>query len=147
MRKLREENLPINLAVSLHAPNDEIRKRLMPIAKSISMAELLSEAEDYFERTHRRVTLEYALIQNVNDSAENASELSKRLKGKKGFHVNLIPVNHVDERDFRRSGKETAKIFIDILEKAGIQVTVRRKMGADIDAACGQLRRSRKRKE
>lgn len=147
MRKLCEEKIPINLAISLHAPNDEIRKKLMPIAKSVSITELLSEAEVYFEKTHRRITLEYALIQNVNDSAENALELSKRIPEKKGFHVNLIPVNPVEERDFQRSGKETAKMFLDILEKAGIQATVRRKMGADIDAACGQLRRSKKRKE
>ncbi len=147
MRKLCEEKLPINLAISLHAPNDEIRKKLMPVAKSVSITELLSEAEVYFEKTHRRITLEYALIQNVNDSAENALELSKRIPEKKGFHVNLIPVNPVEERDFQRSGKETAKMFLDILEKAGIQATVRRKMGADIDAACGQLRRSKKRKE
>ncbi len=147
MRRLSEENLPINLAVSLHAPNDEIRRKLMPIAKSVPMETLLSEAYAYFEKTHRRVTFEYALIDGVNDSRENAEELSLRLRGKSGFHVNLIPVNPVEERDFRRSGKERAEMFVKTLEKAGVQVTVRRKMGADIDAACGQLRRAKKRKE
>lgn len=147
MRRLSEENLPINLAVSLHAPNDEIRRKLMPIAKSVPMATLLSESRKYFEKTHRRVTFEYALIRDVNDSMQNAKELSEKLGGFGGFHVNLIPVNRVEERTFQKSEKKTAEMFVKTLEKAGVQVTVRRRMGADIDAACGQLRRAAKRKE
>ncbi len=147
MRQLAGENLPINLAVSLHAPNDEIRKKLMPIAKSVPIETLVLESRKYFDMTHRRVTFEYALIRGVNDSVENAKELSALLGGFSGFHVNLIPVNHVEERAFQKSEKATAEMFVKTLEKAGTQVTVRRKMGADIDAACGQLRRAAKRKD
>ena len=144
MQKLAEEKLPINLAISLHAPNDAIRKTLMPIAKSVSIDELLSESRAYFEKTHRRVTFEYALIRGVNDSAACAEELARRIGKSGAFHVNLIPVNSIEERTFRRSSREVAATFSNILEKAGVQVTVRRKLGADIDAACGQLRRAKK---
>ncbi|MBQ7032333.1 MAG: 23S rRNA (adenine(2503)-C(2))-methyltransferase RlmN [Clostridia bacterium] len=144
MRRLAEEGLPINLAISLHAPNDEVRRKLMPIAKSVSIETLLSEAEQYFEKTHRRITLEYALIRGVNDSEDCARELAARCTGKMGFHVNLIPVNSIEERDFRRSSREVVETFQSTLTKAGVQATVRRKMGADIDAACGQLRRAKK---
>jgi len=142
--RLEKENLPINLAISLHAPNDEIRRTLMPIAKSVSIEALLGAAAHYFETTHRRITLEYALIRGVNDSKACAEELAGRLCSMPGFHVNLIPVNSIEERSFRRSTRETASMFVNILENAGIEATVRRKMGADIDAACGQLRRAKK---
>ncbi len=142
--RLEKENLPINLAISLHAPNDTIRRTLMPIAKSVSIEALLSAAAHYFEATHRRITLEYALIRGVNDSEACAAELAGRLRSMPGFHVNLIPVNSIEERSFRRSTRETAAMFVNILEKAGVEATVRRKMGADIDAACGQLRRAKK---
>ncbi len=142
--RLENEGLSINLAISLHAPNDKIRRTLMPIAKSVSMAELIAASRRYFEKTHRRVTFEYALIRGVNDSTDNARELAARLRGNPGFHVNLIPVNSIEERSFQRSSKETAAMFVQTLEKAGVQATVRRKMGADIDAACGQLRRAKK---
>ena len=144
MRRLSEENLPINLAVSLHAPNDEIRKTLMPIAKSVPIDTLIREAAAYFDKTHRRVTFEYALIDGVNDASSHAQELARRLGRNPGFHVNLIPVNSVRERSFKRSSKETAAMFCDVLGKAGLSATVRRKMGADINAACGQLRRAKK---
>lgn len=144
MRRLSEEGLPINLAVSLHAPNDEIRKTLMPIAKSVSIDVLIRQAGAYFEKTHRRVTFEYALIDGVNDGEQHARELARRLGRNPGFHVNLIPVNAVRERSFKRSSRETASMFCDVLGKAGLSATVRRKMGADINAACGQLRRSKK---
>lgn len=144
IKRLSEEELPINLAISLHAPNDTIRKQLMPIAKSVSIEALLLEAEKYFEKTHRRITLEYALIRGVNDSEECARELAGRCKGKTCFHINLIPVNSIEERSFRRSSQEVVANFLKILTKAGVQATVRRKMGADIDAACGQLRRAEK---
>ncbi len=142
--RLMEENLPINLAISLHAPNDEIRKTLMPIAKSTRLSDLLDTAQRYFEKTHRRITIEYALIRGVNDSEVCARELADRLRRMKGFHVNLIPVNSIEERSFKRSSREVAELFVKTLEGAGVQVTVRRKMGADIDAACGQLRRAKK---
>ena len=144
IKRLSEEDLPINLAISLHAPNDTIRKQLMPIAKSVSIEALFLAAEKYFEKTHRRITLEYALIRGVNDSEECARELAGRCKGKTCFHINLIPVNSIEERSFRRSSQEVVANFLKILTKAGVQATVRRKMGADIDAACGQLRRAEK---
>ena len=142
--RLAEEKLPINLAISLHAPNDEIRRQIMPVAKHVDIETLLDAAGAYYEKTHRRVTIEYALIADLNDSREAAEELSGRLRKRQGFHVNLIPVNPVRERNFKRSSRETAEMFCMVLEKAGIPATVRRKMGADIDAACGQLRRAKK---
>ncbi len=142
--RLEGENLPINLAISLHAPNDEIRKTLMPIAKSVTIEALLDAGRHYFAVTHRRITIEYALIKGVNDSEACAQELAGRLSGTQAFHVNLIPVNPVQERTFQRSTRQIADMFVKTLEKAGVQVTVRRKLGADIDAACGQLRRSKK---
>lgn len=139
IRKLAEEKLQITLALSLHAPNDEIRRSLMPVAMKYSMDEVLEAMQAYFEATGRRITLEYSLISGVNDGAVHAQELSDRIKGK-GFHVNLIPVNPVRERSFIRSRREAVDNFKKILEKNGINVTIRREMGADIDGACGQLR-------
>ena len=139
IRKLAEEKLQITLALSLHAPNDEIRRSLMPVAMKYSMDEVLEAMQAYFEATGRRITLEYSLISGVNDGPVHAQELSDRIKGK-GFHVNLIPVNPVRERSFIRSRREAVDNFKKILEKNGINVTIRREMGADIDGACGQLR-------
>jgi len=137
IKALADENIPINLSVSLHAPNDEIRKSIMPIARKYDMETLLSACREYFRKTKRRITYEYALIDGVNDSDDNARELASILeKGQE--HVNLIPVNHVSERDTKKSNNVNS--FKNILTKCGINATVRREMGADISAACGQLR-------
>ena len=138
---LAEEGLQITLAVSLHAPNDEIRTQTMPIAKAYDMDSLLAACRAYAERTKRRITFEYAMIHGLNDSDENAWELAGRLRHSL-CHVNLIPVNPVKERAYERSGEDRIRRFADILEKNGIETTVRRRLGSDIAAACGQLRRS-----
>ncbi|HWQ77321.1 MAG TPA: 23S rRNA (adenine(2503)-C(2))-methyltransferase RlmN [Anaerovoracaceae bacterium] len=129
----------VNLAVSLHAPNDVIRNRLMPIARNYSMDELLDACKKHIAATGRRVTFEYALINGVNDSDGNAEELAKRLRGV-NCHVNLIPMNQVAETGYAGTDKAGVERFRGLLEKRGIQVTVRRELGSDIDAACGQLR-------
>ena len=139
--ELQQENLQINLAISLHAPNDEIRKKLMPIAKTYSMAELISACNSYSNATKRRITYEYALIHGVNDSRESALELAKKLSNTLS-HVNLIPVNNVDEQNFRKSSKENILAFSEILKKSNVETTIRRELGSDINAACGQLRKS-----
>jgi 23S rRNA (adenine2503-C2)-methyltransferase len=140
IRDLAEEKLQITLALSLHAPDDEKRQQIMPIAKKYSLKEIMSAVRYYFDVTGRRVTFEYALSEGVNDSAEDADKLSSLLKGLKG-HVNLIPINPVKERDFKRSSESAIASFKSKLEKNGINVTIRREMGRDIDGACGQLRR------
>ena len=140
MYELADEQLQITLAVSLHAPNDEIRNRIMPISRAYPMEKLLEACRHYAEKTKRRITFEYALIKGVNDSAENARELASRLKGLL-CHVNLIPVNDVKERNYVRSTNESIKKFDEILISRNIETTVRRKLGSDIDAACGQLRK------
>ena len=140
MYELADEQLQITLAVSLHAPNDEIRNRIMPISRAYPMEKLLEACRHYAEKTKRRITFEYALIKGVNDSAENARELASRLKGLL-CHVNLIPVNDVKERNYVRSTNESIKKFEEILTSRKIETTVRRKLGSDIDAACGQLRK------
>ncbi len=138
--RLREEDLQITLAVSLHAPNDEIRNRIMPISKKYNMDRLLTACKNYSDYTKRRITFEYAMIRNVNDSTENALELAGKLKNML-CHVNLIPVNDVKERNFLKSSEETIQNFASVLNSKGIQTTIRRKLGSDINAACGQLRR------
>lgn len=140
MYDLADEGLQITLAVSLHAPNDAIRNTIMPISKSNPMNKLMQACNYYTEKTKRRITFEYALIKGVNDSPENAKELASRLKGMI-CHVNLIPINDVKERNFVRGTNESIKKFEDILKSRGIETTVRRKLGSDIDAACGQLRK------
>ena len=132
----------VGLAVSLHAPDDEIRKQLMPVARSCSMEELLNVCRDYTDITHRRITFEYALIDGINDRAVDAEKLAGRLRGML-CHVNLIPLNAVSENRFRSSAAKKAREFADILAERGIQVTVRRQLGSDISAACGQLRLNR----
>lgn len=139
--KLRRENLQITLAISLHAPNDEIRGKTMPVSRKYDMETLLSACRRYSEETKRRITFEYALIRGVNDSAACAKELASKLKGML-CHVNLIPVNDVKEREYVHSSEEQIKSFASILMGRGIETTIRRKLGSDINAACGQLRRS-----
>lgn len=143
MKRLASEKLQITLALSLHAPNDEKRRKLMPIANRYSVRELMEACTYYFETTGRRITFEYALAAGVNDADQDAKELSELIKGL-NCHVNLIPVNPVKERNFDRSGKPEILSFKNKLEKNGINVTIRREMGRDIDGACGQLRRRQK---
>ncbi len=136
---LADENMPINLAISLHAPNDEVRKKLMPVAKAYSLSKLLGACDYYFDKTHRRITFEYALVKGKNASSEEARELAKLISGKNA-HVNLIPVNPVTERDNVRTDEKETIAFQKELEKLGINATIRRELGADINASCGQLR-------
>lgn len=138
---LADMNLQITLAISLHAPNNEIRSKLMPIAKRYSYEELINACKYYIEKTNRRITFEYALIDEVNDRKEHARELASKLKGML-CHVNLIPVNKVKERTYEKSHKSNIEDFRKILISNGIETTVRRELGSDIEAACGQLRRS-----
>ncbi len=139
--KLAEEKLAVTLAVSLHAPNDEKRRKLMPVAKRYSIAEILDACRAYFEKTGRRVSFEYALVAGENDSEEDAAQLARLMRKIHG-HVNLIPVNPVKEHKYRRPDKKVGLYFQNNLEKYGINVTIRRELGSDIDGACGQLRRS-----
>ena len=143
IRQLAEEDLTITLALSLHAPNDEKRKELMPIANKYSMDELMKAAKYYTKTTGRRITFEYSLVKGVNDKKEHAEELISRVKGM-NCHINLIPVNPIKERDFEQSTQNNVTAFKHILERQHIQVTVRRERGRDIQAACGQLRKSYK---
>ena len=138
--KLADEKLQMTLAVSLHAPNDEKRRELMPIANKYSIDELLEACRNYFDKTGRMITFEYSLVGGVNDTEEDARELSA-LVGDINCHVNLIPVNPVRERSFVRSTREAVENFKINLEKCGINGTIRREMGSDIDGACGQLRK------
>ncbi len=138
--QLREKNWQLTLSVSLHAPNDELRRRLMPIAKKWSVEELLAACRRYAEHTGRRISFEYAMVDGVTDTDACAKELAARLRGML-CHVNLIPVNPVDGTPYRRSCADRLQAFTRILEKAGITATVRRTLGADINASCGQLRR------
>ncbi|CCJ34186.1 23S rRNA (adenine(2503)-C(2))-methyltransferase RlmN [Caloramator australicus] len=140
IKRLADLRLQLTLAISLHAPNNDKRKKIMPIANRYSMNELLEACRYYVEKTNRRITFEYALIKDINDSIEDAKELSKRLEGLL-CHVNLIPVNPVSERNFERPDRKRIENFRDILESHGINTTIRRELGNDIDAACGQLRR------
>ena len=139
--ELAKEKLQITLALSLHAPNDEKRRELMPIANRYSMDEVLDACRNYFQETGRRITFEYSLVAGVNDSDEDAKELSSRIHDI-NCHVNLIPVNPIKERSYRRSTHQAVENFKIKLEKCGINVTIRREMGSDIDGACGQLRKS-----
>ncbi len=140
---LAKENLQITLAISLHAPNNEIRQNTMPVAKRYDIDSLIKAAKYYADTTKRRVTFEYALIKGVNDSSDCARELASRLKGIM-CHINLIPVNDVKENNYIRSTEENINSFASLLRELGIETTVRRKLGSDINAACGQLRKSYK---
>lgn len=139
--KLAEENLQITLALSLHAPNDEVRKTLMPVANRYPLKDVLEACRTYFEKTGRRLTFEYSLVSGVNDNLKEAAALSALLKNQHG-HVNLIPVNPIKERDYVQSDRQAIEAFKNLLEKNGINVTIRREMGRDINGACGQLRKS-----
>lgn len=141
--KLAELNLPITLSISLHASNDETRSRIMKVNKKWNIDELLKACKYYQSVTGRRISFEYALISGVNDSVKNADELSKRLKGIMS-HVNLIPANPVEENDFKRADDESIHRFAKLLNDRHITATVRRTLGADINASCGQLRRREK---
>ncbi|MEJ9279923.1 23S rRNA (adenine(2503)-C(2))-methyltransferase RlmN [Ureibacillus thermosphaericus] len=134
-----DEQLQINFALSLHAPNQELRERLMPIARAYKLDKLMEAIRYYTNKTGRRVTFEYGLFGGVNDSIEQAEELAQLIKGIKS-HVNLIPVNYVPERDYVRTPRNQIFAFEKALKKNGINVTIRREHGSDIDAACGQLR-------
>ena len=140
MRQLADRKLQITLALSLHAATDEKRRMLMPVADSYSLRELMEVCSYYFEQTGRRITFEYSLVKDVNDTDEDARQLTA-LIGHLNCHVNLIPVNPVKERDYVQSERHAVEAFKNKLEKNGINVTIRREMGRDIDGACGQLRR------
>ena len=137
---LAERKLQLTLSVSLHAPNDEIRNRIMPVNQAYDVETLLSACRRYYAATSRRISFEYAMIDGVNDSADNAKELLRRLKGLPA-HVNLIPLNRVEESPLVPSTKAAVERFQKILEDGGVSATVRRTLGGDIDASCGQLRR------
>ncbi len=140
IRRLMTEQIPLTLSISLHAPNDDIRSRTMPINRRWPIAELLDACRDYIEATGRRISFEYAMIDGVNDTDACAEELAGRLQGML-CHVNLIPVNSVAGKAQKRSSRLRIEAFMRILEKRGINVTVRRTLGSDINASCGQLRR------
>ena len=138
--KLAELNLQLTLSVSLHAPDDETRSKIMPANRGRGVDELMTCCKRYYDKTGRRISFEYAMIDGVNDTEYHARLLAKRAK-LVGAHVNLIPLNHVEERQFAPSTPGHMRAFIKILEGEGVNVTVRRKLGGDVDASCGQLRR------
>ncbi len=140
MLKFTDEGLPVTLSISLHAPNDTIRRQIMPIAKKYPMDELLRACQRHIEMTGRRIVFEYALIRGVNDRPEDARELAARLRGML-CHVNLIPANEFEGGCYRQSGQKDVRAFLDVLTREGQSATVRRELGSDIMAACGQLRR------
>ena len=138
--ELAKKKLQISLAISLHGPNDSVRDKIMPVNKAYPMEELLAACRRYYEATSRRIHFEYAMIDGVNDTPEAAKEILKRMKGLPA-HFNLIPLNHVEESPLKPSSKAAVATFQKILEDGGITATVRRTLGGDIDASCGQLRR------
>ncbi len=140
IRELADRKLAITLALSLHAASDEQRRKLMPVANRYSIEELMQACSYYFETTGRRISFEYSLVSGVNDTIEDAVRLSVLAK-RVSAHINLIPVNPIKERDYRRGSRDEILAFKNKLEKNGINVTIRREMGQDIDGACGQLRR------
>ncbi|MBC7765833.1 MAG: 23S rRNA (adenine(2503)-C(2))-methyltransferase RlmN [Hyphomonadaceae bacterium] len=142
---LAEENIPITLSISLHAPNDVIRSQSMPINKSYDIDTLLKACRQYLKVTGRRITFEYAMINGLNDSVDNAQQLASKIKGM-SCHVNLIPVNAVSESSYVKSNAQAIRAFQQHLEKKGIPATVRRELGSDIQAACGQLRQQHEQK-
>ena len=139
--ELADKKLQITLAISLHAPNDELRKTMMPIANKYSIEEIMEACRYYLKQTNRRISFEYSLVKDVNDTEECAQQLISLVKGM-NCHINLIPVNPIKERDYRQSEQKAIYAFKNKLEKNGINVTIRREMGRDIDGACGQLRKS-----
>lgn len=145
IKQYANEGIQINLAISLHAPNDEIRNRIMPISHKYPIDQLMEAVKYYEEIADRRVTFEYILLQGVNDSVENAKELARLIRGTKAY-VNLIPFNDVKEMEFKRSSDERVHAFHSVLASCGINATIRKEFGKDIDAACGQLRAKHERK-
>lgn len=141
IRELAECELQITLAISLHAPNDELRKQIMPVAHKYTIEQIMDACRYYYSKTGRRITFEYSLIEGVNDQSEHAKQLCALVKGL-NCHINLIPVNPIKERDFKQTQGKFIQNFKNLLEKNRINVTIRREMGQDINAACGQLRKS-----
>lgn len=141
IRRMADESFQATLALSLHAADDETRRELMPIAKRYTISEELDACRYYFEKTGRRITFEYSLVAGVNDNLDEASKLYELVKDI-NCHVNLIPVNPIKERDYKRSSMKNINNFKSFLERKGVNVTVRREMGSDIQGACGQLRKS-----
>ena len=141
MKKFADMGFQVTLALSLHASDDETRKELMPIAKRYTIDQELEACRYYFEKTKRRITFEYSLVAGVNDNIAEARKLAERIKGM-NCHVNLIPVNPIKERNYRKSSAASIAEFKNYLEKKGINVTIRREIGSDIQGACGQLRKS-----
>lgn len=139
IEKFMNEEGQVNLAISLHAPNDEIRKKIMPIANVYDMESLFSTLKKYLKKTNRRITIEYIMLDGINDSVENALELASKLKNI-NCYVNLIPYNETENIGYKRTKKEQIMKFYDILKKKNINVTIRREFGSKVDAACGQLR-------
>ena len=139
IRRFAREGVQYNLAISLHASNDELRSRLMPIDRAYPLSELMSALDEYAETNSRRLTFEYLLLDGVNDQEQNADELKELLKGRNAY-INLIPYNTVKEKDYKSSSAKRTLAFYDMLKKRGVAVTLRQKKGDDIDAACGQLR-------
>ena len=140
IERLADEGLPVTLSVSLHAPNDEVRSGLMPVNRKYNLQRLFKACDYYVEKTNRRITYEYALIAGVNDSEDIARQLLK-LTAKRLSHINIIPVNSVEHTGFKKGNTESISKFRTVLEQGGVTTTVRRELGNDIDAACGQLRR------
>lgn len=143
IRELARTDIPFHLAVSLHAPNDELRTRIVPVNKNIGINDILKAADDYFDVTGRRITYEYVLLAGVNDQEEHAKQLAKLLRHRNA-HINLIPMNSVSTIALEAPGNPSTKQFVEVLREGGVNVTVRKRKGADIDAACGQLRLSSK---
>jgi 23S rRNA (adenine2503-C2)-methyltransferase len=139
--RFSQENIPVNLSISLHAPNDSLRADIMPVGRKYSIDKLIEACKIYTEATNRRITFEYAMIAGLNDSTDFAAELASIIKGML-CHVNLIPANSVEGISFNQSSRKMMEQFRDILEHGGIETTIRRELGTDINAACGQLRRS-----
>lgn len=139
--KLADDLAGITLTISLHAPNDEIRSKIMPINKAFKVQDIINAVKYYFDKTGRRIIFEYSMIQNVNDSIDCAKQLCNLLKGLT-CHVNLINLNYVKEKDLHSSGKEPVAKFLQVLQNNGVSATIRRTMGSDIEGACGQLRRN-----
>lgn len=140
IEELSDEGLPINLAISLHAPNDEIRNTIMPINKAYNVKKLIEVCKAYFKKTSRRISFEYSLISGVNDSYENAKELASLIKPLSA-HINLIPVNEVKESGYKKGTQMEINKFLNTLTEFGVNATIRRELGSDISASCGQLRK------
>lgn len=139
IKQLSQEKLQINLAISLHAPNTQLRNKIMPVNKVYNLGELITTIREYIEATNRRVTIEYVMLNNINDNESHALELAALLKGM-NVYVNLIPYNETNHLEFKKSSKQKIMKFYDTLKKRGINVTIRKEFGGKIDAACGQLR-------